>query len=158
MAGLYIPNLQMPSTCGECRLRDHMGHCLVLDGYPYVGEHMEFKKYEICPLIPSPTYKRIDGFVLNEDLQKLMYLIDSYVIVERCEKVLTKGFVMTAPINYLNEKHLKKGHIINVWDGGKHVGYFRIVDRRYPSRNHYYNEYYCEPVDCEELPGGQENG
>ena len=59
MAGIYIPNMQMPISCHECPLADTLMTCpcmkmLYKDFRDSVL--LKFARHEDCPLIPVPDH------------------------------------------------------------------------------------------------------
>ncbi len=77
--GVYIPNMEKPKSCWECRLMDGEANCLVTD------EGISFKQEGIlpaCPLIeiPTPHGRLIDKDELLSHLSKdpLFDLVERY--------------------------------------------------------------------------------
>lgn len=67
--GIYIPGMEMPKNCGECKLFGEYG-C------PFVGPVgyavTEGRRNEDCPLIPVPTHGRlIDADALTKMCQEM---------------------------------------------------------------------------------------
>lgn len=63
MSGIYIPDMEMPSTCVECRLSTAINFkekpmCDVLVEYMRYGEWLS-KRLDNCPLIPVPDHGRL---------------------------------------------------------------------------------------------------
>jgi len=67
--GVYIPNMEMPTSCEDCPLGDSL-HCEVLPSVPalwaeYTNAIREKRLHSECPLVPVPSHGRlIDADVL----------------------------------------------------------------------------------------------
>ena len=58
MSGIYIPGMEMPETCCDCRF--------AVDGWCYAAEKQDNKQYlndtqrtNWCPLVPVPDHGRL---------------------------------------------------------------------------------------------------
>lgn len=73
MSGIYIPGMEMPTTCFECPFMFARRYCcadLTLDLYQ--GDYEELKgRVDGCPLVPvSPHGRLIDADALDADLER----------------------------------------------------------------------------------------
>lgn len=76
MSGIYIPGMEMPKSCFECKLLDYT------DGYKcryrfesLAREHgINISRPDWCPLVPIPDHGRlIDADALSEEHRKRAY-------------------------------------------------------------------------------------
>ena len=104
MSGVYIPNMEMPKTCADCRL------FAVNKLYNYVTERLEkhafctanhsirFEEFDIdnirhesCPLVELPSHGRLG------DLDALSETIDSSAFWDSGDLSLARDIVKYAP-------------------------------------------------------------
>ena len=74
MSGIYIPGMEMPTSCGQCPFHDEdyrgKEHCDI--GWKRIGKAEE--KPDWCPLVPVPPHGRlIDADALEHDFEKLLF-------------------------------------------------------------------------------------
>lgn len=58
--GIYLPNMEMPTSCGDCPLGGSLS-CQLLPGVPalwreYTNAIREDRRHSDCPLIPVPPH------------------------------------------------------------------------------------------------------
>lgn len=62
MAGLYVPNMELPDTCFKCRFMFARRHCLLntkIDFYSYENYDELEKRVDDCPLVYVPDHGRL---------------------------------------------------------------------------------------------------
>lgn len=75
--GIYIPGMEMPTRCAECRLStvhsfNDRPLCDLLVEYMSYGE-WETKRLDNCPLVPVPPHGRLGDLDALVDWLKLSY-------------------------------------------------------------------------------------
>lgn len=73
--GIYLPNMEMPTSCEECPLGDSL-HCQVLPSVPalwaeYTNAIREKRLHSECPLVPVPPHGDLidrDAYQYSGDL------------------------------------------------------------------------------------------
>lgn len=59
MSGIYIPGMEMPKVCHECRLYEaDIYYCAIADR-PLDVSNSEIGRCSFCPLIPVPDHGRL---------------------------------------------------------------------------------------------------
>lgn len=74
MSGIYIPGMEMPTSCTECWFRktarhEYLSDCLIC---PFTGKTTPYtKRRDDCPLVPVPPHgDLIDRSALIENCMK----------------------------------------------------------------------------------------
>lgn len=66
MSGIYIPGMEMPTSCRDCWIEQEGFWCGALDGYQNTRCFTNERR-EDCPLVPVPPHGRlIDGDALKD--------------------------------------------------------------------------------------------
>lgn len=73
--GIYLPNMEMPTSCEDCPLGDSL-HCQVLPSVPalwaeYTNAIREKRLHSDCPLVPVPPHGDLidrDAYEYSGDL------------------------------------------------------------------------------------------
>lgn len=78
MAGIYIPGMEMPSCCGECRFLDERGDyplCRVTDEQRGYNFRIRELRMPHCPLILVPKH---GDLIEREPLEKKVRLLNAH--------------------------------------------------------------------------------
>ena len=83
--GIYLPNMEMPTSCRACHLKMNCDDC---EGFEcvcvplhqqigYLDDLLTDKRRDDCPLVPVPPHGRlIDGDKLNDYLKTAAIMAD----------------------------------------------------------------------------------
>ena len=73
MSGIYIPGMEMPTSCAKCKLFGEYG-CPFIGAVGYALTRGE--RNEDCPLVPAPPHGRLGD--LDELLKEVNRIYDQY--------------------------------------------------------------------------------
>lgn len=99
MSGIYIPDMEMPTNCGDCRFfawsRGVGQHCAVAPGITFHatidGMDVKYERNGDCPLVPVPEHGRLI------DANALTYVMGTDERFSPLEALYLMGVIADAP-------------------------------------------------------------